>query len=294
MLSKNFTNNKKKIIVTGAEGFIGKNIVQKLLNENYFVISIDIKNTSIKSKNHQHFKSSVKNFFLKTKINNVYAIIDLAAEPRNNYYYLKPELALKNISNIFFILNFIKTLKKKPILIFSSTKQIEVDKLTKNKGPYSISKFFCEDMIDFYSKNYGILSHIVRFTDVFSINNNPKNKALIKLINKSKKNENIIVDNINHNFEYISIDIICDGIVKILKKEIKHRYINFYGSKINILTLLKKINKILNSNSKIIVKKENKQKHNSKNNNIFNYNVSKNNLFVSKINLIVSNAIKKK
>lgn len=293
MLLKNSIQSKKKIIVTGSLGFVGKNIVQKLLDENYFVISIDIKDTSIKSKNFKHFKTSVENFFKKKKIDNVYAIIDLAADPRNNYYYLKPELALKNISNIFLILNYIKSFKKKPILIFSSTKQIETDELAKNKGPYSISKKFSEELIDFYYKNFGVLSHVIRFSDVFSINNNPKNKALIKFINKSKKNENIIVDNINHNFEYISIEAICEGIIKILKKKIKYRYINFYGNKINILSLLKKINKILNSNSKIIVKKK-KEKNISKKNNILNYKVIKNNLFVSKINLIVNNAIKKK
>ena len=61
MLSKNSIRSKKKIIVTGSLGFVGKNIVQKLLDENYFVISIDIKDTSIKSKRNKHIKKSVKN-----------------------------------------------------------------------------------------------------------------------------------------------------------------------------------------------------------------------------------------
>ena len=67
MLLKNSIQSKKKIIVTGSLGFVGKNIVQKLLDENYFVISIDIKDTSIKSKNFKHFKTSVENFFKKKK-----------------------------------------------------------------------------------------------------------------------------------------------------------------------------------------------------------------------------------
>ena len=291
MKSRNFILNKKKIIVTGAAGFVGRNIVKQLIKQNYTIISVDKKNTNIKSKNHKYYKSSIKNFFSKRKINNLHAIIHLASDPRNNYYYLKPELALENISNTFLILDYIKSLKIKPILIFSSTKQIELDILTKNIGPYSISKKCSEDIIDFYSKNFGINSYILRFSDVFSLNNNPKNKALKKFIDKCANNENITIDNTSHNFEYISIDTISEGIIKILKNKINHRYINFYGNKINILFLLKKIKKILKSNSKIIIKKLIKKKIYKSRYKTLKYNVGKKNLFNSKLNLLIKNEI---
>ena len=67
MQSKNSTLNKKKIIITGAAGFVGRNVVQKLIRENYFVISVDMKDPKIKSKYHKFYKSTVKNFFLKKK-----------------------------------------------------------------------------------------------------------------------------------------------------------------------------------------------------------------------------------
>jgi nucleoside-diphosphate-sugar epimerase len=288
--------NKKKIIVTGAAGFVGRNIVQKLLKENYYIISVDLNDPKIKSKKHKYYKSSIKSFFLKKKIKNLYAIIHLASDPRNNYYYLKPELALENISNTFSILNYIKNLKKKPILIFSSTKQIELDTLAKDKdmGPYSISKKSSEEFINFFSQNYGFRSYIIRFTEVFSMHDNPKNKALIKFISKNKTNENISIDNVNHNFEYISIEVICDGIIKILKNKIKHKYINFYGNKINILSLLMKIKRILNSDSKIIIKKLIKRKSDLKKSKTLNYKVNKNDLFYSKLRLIIGNEIKNK
>ena len=60
--------NKKKIIVTGAAGFIGKNLVLRLLKENYYVLSVDYKNPNIKNKNHKFHKSSIKRFFYKKKI----------------------------------------------------------------------------------------------------------------------------------------------------------------------------------------------------------------------------------
>ena len=293
MQLKNSILNKKKIIVTGGAGFIGRNIVQKLLKENYYVITVDIKNPKIKSKNHKYYKLSVKKFFSKKRIENIYAIIHLASDPRNNHYYLKPELALKSISNTFLILTHIRNLKIKPILIFSSTKQIELDTLAKNMGPYSISKKFSEELIDFYSKKYGFRAYIIRFTEVFSMHDNPKKRALIKLISKSKKNEDISIDNINHNFEYIGIEPICDGIIKILKNRIKYRYINFYGNKINILSILIKIKRILNSNSKIMIKKLIK-KSDLKESKTLKYKVNKKYFFYSKLRSIIGNEVKNK
>ena len=152
MQSKNSTLNKKKIVITGAAGFVGRNVVQKLIRENCFVISVDMKDPKIKSKYHKFYKSTVKNFFLKKKIKNLHAIIHLASDPRNNYYYIKPDLALENISNTFLVLNYIKSLKIKPMLIFSSTKQIELDIKEKNLGPYSISKKFSEEIIVFIQR----------------------------------------------------------------------------------------------------------------------------------------------
>ncbi len=289
MQSKNSTLNKKKVIVTGAAGFVGRNVVQKLISENYFVISIDLKNPRIRSKNHKYFKLSIKNFFLRKKLDNIFAIIHLASDPRNNYYLIKPELALENISNTFLILNYIKSLKFKPVLIFSSTKQIEIDTLAKNMGPYALSKKFSEEIIVFYSKNFGIKSHIIRFTEVFSMYDNPQNKALKKLIYKCSKNEDILVDDKNYNFEFISIEVICDGIIKILKKKIYSRFINFYGDKLNILTLLKKIKKILRSNSKIKLNKISKKKVSTKINKEVRFKLKKTDLFTSRLGELIKN-----
>lgn len=289
MQSKNSIKNKKKIIVIGASGFIGKNIVKELIEKNYYVISLDKKNFKIQSTNHKFYKSTIKKFFKKKLvIKNLHSIIHLAEDARNNFYQIKPELALENIDNVFCILNYIKGLKKKPLFIYSSSKQIELDALSKSTNPYSMSKKFNEDIISFYSKKIGIKYFVVRFTDVFSLKNNPKEKALKILISRIKKNQNIYVDNVNHNFEYVSIKSITTGIIKILKNRINQQHINFYGNQINIIDLLKKIKKILNSNSKIIIKKKNKKFLFSKIK-ILKYKLTKNDNFNYKLKLIIRN-----
>ena len=67
MQLKNSIKNKKKIVVTGAGGFLGKSVALNLLKNNYYVISVDLKNPNIKSSNHRYYKSTVKNFFSKKK-----------------------------------------------------------------------------------------------------------------------------------------------------------------------------------------------------------------------------------
>jgi len=244
--------SRKKIIVTGGSGYLGRYIVNELI-EKYQIISIDKKKINLKNKNYIMVQSSIKNFFEKKKIENIYAIIHLAtAEARSDLYINNPELALQNINDMHFILDGIKRSKKKPILVFASSKQIENDNKNNIKNPYSLSKEFCENLIRFYSKNYNVKSYILRFSDIFSLFNNPPKKALMVLINKFIKNEKININDSNHFFEYISVQDIINGISKLLsQKKHKTKQINFYGKKIMISKLIKIIKKITKSNSKI-------------------------------------------
>ena len=60
----------KKIIVTGGQGFIGSNLVEFLLEKNYFVINIDKSSYSANPYNVKDFKKNKKYIFYKLDINN--------------------------------------------------------------------------------------------------------------------------------------------------------------------------------------------------------------------------------
>lgn len=64
--------------------------------------------------------------------------------------------------------------------------------------------------------------------------------------------------------------------------------------KINILSLLMKLKKILNSDSKNLVKKLTKKKSDSKEIKTLIYRINKNNLSYSKLRLIIKNEIRNK
>ena len=80
----------KKVIVTGGSGFIGRNLIQILLKNNFFVINIDkltyaSKNVKlkIKNKNYLFFKKDINNKIFVNSIFNKYKpdlLINVAAE----------------------------------------------------------------------------------------------------------------------------------------------------------------------------------------------------------------------
>ena len=239
----------KKIIITGGSGYLGK-ILTINLSKNYKIITIDKKKFNSNLKNHIHITTDLKSFFDKKKLNAIYAIIHLAGESKNSSYNSCPKLGLDNVKNIYSILDSIVKVKKKPKLIFASTKQIENDLSTQNSNSYSISKKFCEDLIIHYIKTYRINASIVRLSDIFSITNNPTNKAFGKFLKLIKKNKKIFVDNKKHNFELIDTKIIEKNINLILKKR-NNIFLQIYGEKINIINLINSIKKLYNSSSKI-------------------------------------------
>ena len=240
----------KKIIITGGSGYLGK-ILTINLSKNYDIITIDKKKFNSNLKNHIHITTDLKSFFDKKKLNAIYAIIHLAGESKNSSYNSCPKLGLDNVKNIYSILDSIVKVKKKPKLIFASTKQIENDLLTQNSNSYSISKKFCEDLIIHYIKTYRINASIVRFSDIFSLNSNHPEKAFGKFLKLIKENKKIIIDNKKHNFELIDTKIIEKNINLILKRR-KNSFLKIYGEKINIINLINSMKKLYNSNSKII------------------------------------------
>ena len=110
----------KKIIVTGGLGFIGSNLIDLLLQKNYYVINIDKGTYSSNHYNVKEFKNSRKYKFIKLDISNKKlknilfrfkpkAIFNLAAETHVDRSIDDPSEFIK--SNIIGAYNLLQNFK---------------------------------------------------------------------------------------------------------------------------------------------------------------------------------------
>ncbi len=250
--------DKKEIIITGSSGFLGNNLI-KFITKKYKIILIDKKKIKTKGKNN-HLKIDIRKYFAKKNLKNVFCIIHLAtSESRANVYKKFPNLAKKNIDDLVCILEKIKKQKNKILFIFTSSRDVEKNNNDKNKNLYSFSKEYSENLIIQYALNSNFIFKILRIPDLFDYNikNNPKSKAVYKIVKNLERSNNILVDNPEHYFEFIETKEISKVINNILKsRENKSSILSFRGEKINILKLIRKLTKLKSSKSKIVIKKK--------------------------------------
>lgn len=180
-----------KLLVTGAAGFVGSNLISSLLESGNEVVGID--NFSYGYlRNIEHFLNNSKFKFIKADLRNknvfedikCEAIIHLASQKIPRY-----SNALRTIEdNSQMTSNVIEKCKKDKIkLVFASTSDVygknpklpyteESDLLlgptTVKRWSYAISKIYAEQQIIAYKEEYGIEFTIMRFFGSYGPNQN--------------------------------------------------------------------------------------------------------------------------
>lgn len=174
-----------KIFVTGAAGFIGSNLVDRLLSLGYKVVGWDNFSTgklkfleeSLKNINFKLIEGdNLDTEFLTESMKGCDAVFHLAANADVRFGLDHPSKDLnQNTIATFNVLQAMKTngIKK---LIFSSTGSVygeakliptpENSEFPIQTSLYGASKVACEAMIQAYSEGYGIDSYIFRFVSI--------------------------------------------------------------------------------------------------------------------------------
>jgi len=171
----------KKVIVTGGCGFIGSNLIDYLLEKNYFVINIDKMSYSSNFYNLKNVKTD-KYIFIKSDINNknilsktlrkykVSIVYNLAAETHVDRSIDGPKPFIdSNINGVFNLLesmrSYNKNLKKKIKLIHVSTDEVYGDIINPKKrasenhsfkpsSPYAASKASADHLVNSYIRTF--------------------------------------------------------------------------------------------------------------------------------------------
>jgi UDP-glucuronate 4-epimerase len=294
----------KKILITGACGFIGFHLSKKLCELGYFVVGIDNfvgQNKNLiksrleilkKLKNFSFFKIDLsKSFNLRTK-NKYFAVIHLAAKPgvresqKNSKKYFE-----NNIVSFYNIIEYSKNNSNLFLYASSSSvygnnqkRKIGSDEITtkiKSLSFYALTKEINEKFANFYcDKNFKCFG--LRFFSVYGDYGRP-DMAYYKFPLKALKKDKIILNNHGNDLrDFTHISDIVTGIQKLIlsAKKIKNSEVFNFGA--NRPVKIKKIIFIMKKkiNLKLIIQKKGKNKFDplvtnaniKRSKNVFGYN----------------------
>ena len=174
-----------KCLVTGAAGFIGSNLVDRLLADNHEVIAIDNESAEChdkfywnsKAENHVYDVSDYSNVAILFK--GVDCVFHLAAEARIQPSLINPFLTTK--TNVLGTLNVLQAARSFGVkrVVYSSTssaygrkhkvpytEDMSPDCLT----PYSVSKVSGEEYCKLYTRLFGLSTVTLRYFNVYGKN----------------------------------------------------------------------------------------------------------------------------
>jgi len=263
------------VLITGVAGFIGSNLVERLLNKGHFVIGIDnfdilydsrfkINNLSEALKNENFEFSSLdiredtalKLIFSKHKID---VVVHLAARAGVRRSIQEPKIYEDiNVMGTLNILNLCKEFSIKN-LIFASSSSVygNLDKVPFKENdfsdrpisPYAASKRAGELLCYTYSQLYNLPITCLRFFTVYGPRQRP-DMAIHKFTRLIDEGKPITMyGDGSSSRDYTYIDDVVDAIVSLIKKPHSYEIINIgNGNQIKLKYLIELISKELQKN----------------------------------------------
>ena len=155
------------IMVTGGAGFVGTNLIKRLLKDGHNVVSLDNYSTG-KKENHQegcvYHECDIRdvidfNYFMK----DVDIVYHLGALARIQPSFVNPANTLEvGILGTMNILEYAREQGCK--VIFAGSSSVHSGKL---KNPYTFSKVVADDLCLLYKKHFNVDTKICRFYNVY-------------------------------------------------------------------------------------------------------------------------------
>lgn len=201
---------KEVVLVTGATGFIGKNLCKKLRSLSIDVIEFSSKDGDIS------INSSLDLFFNK----GVTHLIHLAGSTFVPKSWEEPHLFLEtNVLGTSTALDFCRkqgcSMTYISAYIYGSDviNPISENSPISPNNPYALSKKMGEDLCEFYNKYYSVSVNIIRPFNVYGPGQ-PEHFLIPFIIKQIKETNEVKVKDLEPKRDYIYIDDLIDCIVK--------------------------------------------------------------------------------
>ena len=269
----------KKLLVTGAGGFIGSNMVQYLLNNTtYDIIGVDSFENGTNNKEfiesicetEDRFTFNCQNF-IDADLTDVEVVFHFAATPRVSYSVEQPILTNENnVTNTLLLLeNCVKNKVKRFVFSSSSSVYGNVENFPTDENekvdpisPYALQKLTIEKYCKLYSQLYGLDTVSLRYFNVYGPNQYADNAyatVICAWIKGFIENESIRLDgNGEQSRDFSYVDDVCQAnyLVGFYNDELKGDVYNVAHNSNTTLNELLNIIKTLSPNKDIPIDKK--------------------------------------
>jgi UDP-glucose 4-epimerase len=153
-----------KVLVTGGAGFVGTNLIKRLLKDGHEVRSIDNYSTGLKSNELEGCTYSVGDIQNVGVMDRDFDIVfHMAAIARIQPSFERPQDYIQtNFNGTYEVVKFC-TDNKIP-LVYAGSSSTHSGRF---KNPYTFSKDLGEDIVTLYQTHFGLLASITRFYNVY-------------------------------------------------------------------------------------------------------------------------------
>lgn len=249
-----------KILVSGCTGFIGSNLVPRLLELGHVVEGISRKQANA---NHKIHVANLKYNGLDKKIRsqNFDAIIHLAADTNEKDL---PDMFGNNVEATLNILEFARKKNIKKFVFVSGHNvyspslilPIKESFITNPFTNYGCTKLLSEDLVRYYGAKFGLDVIILRVSVVYG-EHQPKKNTISKLIHDYKNSRQIFLHMYKNGFQkvdLIHVSDVCDAIISALDLKKQFAIYNIASSTpATVRNIIEILQNNVKSNSKVTV-----------------------------------------
>lgn len=282
----------KKILITGADGFIGSHLVERFLKENCEIKAFVYYNSfnswgwldNLPKKELREievYSGDIRDYNnVKSALKNVDIVCHLAALIGIPYSYIAPESYIEtNIKGTFNVIQAAKDFNIEKIIITSTSEiygtaiYVPIDEKhpSQPQSPYSASKIAADHISMSYYYSFNLPLSIIRPFNTYG----PRQSAraviptvITQILNNKREIE---VGNLSPTRDFTYVLDTCEAYVKMCQKEnIEGETFNIGNSmEISIEDLINKIKELMNSDIKIISSDKRKRPDNSEVNRLY-------------------------
>lgn len=228
------------VAISGAKGFIGKNLISILSNNEYSIISIDIEDGLDLSKHEQ--LDLIPSFDVFVHLANLSYVPDSYSHPESFYRinYLTTlntlELCRKYNARLVYLSSY----------IYGKPDYLPVDEIHKINpfNPYAQSKYISEILCEGYHRDFGIKTTILRPFNVYGVGQNGK-LLIPEIIQQLSTGQKIIkLRDASPRRDYVNVLDVVDAIKKCIDNSINFKRFNLCSG---ISYSVKELTEIINS-----------------------------------------------